>query len=751
MKRLVLLSVVGFLLVSCQPSADGISVIPQPLDVVVQGGGFSITSKTTVVVNAREAVDVAGYLQDILADAGVVVQIDTIGLSNNSNTIAFICNPDLLPKHGSEGYSLEVADNGIVIEAASGAGCFYAVQTLRQLMPAGFEENGRVFKKLSVPCVKITDKPQFGWRGFHLDCSRHFMSKEFVKRYIDLIAYHKMNILHWHLTDDQGWRIEIDKYPKLTEIGAWRTLADGSRYGGFYTKDDIREVVAYAAERYVNIVPEIEMPGHEVAALASYPHLSCTGKQLEVESSWGVFKDVFCAGNQATFTFLQDVLDEVVELFPFKYIHIGGDEVPKYRWERCPKCNALLQREKLKDYEDMQRFFIQKIATYLEAKNRRIIGWDEIMEGGLPGGAAVQAWRGMEKVREAVEQGAYAIAMPTSHCYFDYSIDVTDLPKVYTYDPIPDGITPEQQKYVLGGECAIWTERAPQDLVDSKVFPRILAISEVLWTYPKVRDYENFKKKVRIHYGRLTELGVHYGLEQSMVLFNNKLSAGGDTMMVEIVSGCDYYKIHYTIDGSQPTTSSAVYTKPIVLLNSAVVRAAAFNGATQVDEVFVNEVVLSKSTGKPLTLNYTPALKYYAGGNGALVDGRKGTLNYYDGIWQGVQGTPDIVATVDLGSEQVVSRLSIGFLQSNPSWIFIPQKVDYYTSVDGGHFSKVAEVASLVAPRAGGNVIYNFNASITPVSCRYVRVVATSIGPCPDWHPAAGSPSWMFADEFVVQ
>lgn len=739
------------LFVACKNAPREISIIPQPTNIVELEGSFTINQSTVIKASADSLFGVAAYLQDLLAEAGVVLQINSEKtVTDPNNRIVFTLVDNDARNLGSEGYYLEVTKQGIYIEATTCAGCFYAVQTLRQLMPEGFETKSGGLEKLSIPCVQITDKPKFAWRGLHLDCCRHFMDKEFVMRYIDLIAYHKMNILHWHLTDDQGWRIEIDAYPKLTEVGAWRTEVGEVVHGGFYTKEDIREVVEYAAQRFVNIVPEVEMPGHAIAALASYPQLSCTGQQIEVETSWGVFKDIFCAGNENTYTFLQNVLSEVVELFPFRYIHIGGDEVPKYRWENCPRCKALLKSQKLANYEDMQRYFIDRISHFLETKNRKIIGWDEIMESGIPYNATIQAWRGIDKVNEAVHKNLQVIAMPTSHCYLDYPVGVTSLQKVYTYDPIPQNISPEQQKLVLGGECGLWTERAPQQLADSRIFPRLLAVSEVLWSYPAERNFDEFKARVRNHYSRLSELGVRYGFEQDAVIFSDSLSADCSSLTVTIESGAEYFNIHYTTDGTEPTTKSEIYKKPIILTQSTGLKAAAFNKDAQVGEVFVNEIVLSKSTGRGLSLGYTPAKQYMGGGEKALVDGRMGSDFYNDGIWQAVQGLDKMQATVDLQKMQEITYLSVGFLQSNPSWIFIPSKVIFYVSSDGINFSEIAQVESPIKPDDGGNIIYNFEVEVNPTSCQFVKMEAISIGPCPQWHPAAGSPSWLFADEFVV-
>lgn len=754
MRKLLALVLVVLVVVSCRQEPEVVNLIPMPVDLKMESGKFKVNRSTTICCNDTSMLNVAQYLHDLLAKAGVQTQFRSEAECEGEKE--FVDNSFIFSKlHdtllGDEGYRLGISPKAVQIGANRAAGAFYAVQTIRQLMPPGFEAENQQFSALQLPCLQITDYPKFAWRGFLLDCSRHFMSKEFVMRYIDLLAYHKFNTLHWHLTDDQGWRIEIQAFPELTQKGAWRTEADGTQNGGFYTQHDIQQIGAHAKKQFVNIVPEIEMPGHSVAAIASYPELSCTGNQIEVETSWGVFKDILCPSKPFTHKFLQTVLTEICELFPTSKIHIGGDECPKYRWENCPDCRKSLKDKALSNYEELQRWLIDKVSRFLRTQKRSIIGWDEIMDGGLPQNATVEAWRGLDKVSEALQLGAHVIAMPTSHCYFDYPVGITPLSQAYSFDPIPPNTTPAQQKLILGGECALWSERAPQPTVDTKVFPRILAIGEVLWTYPSERNYLAFRQRVRKHYSRLTELGVHYGFEQSAVQFHDSLAPDGRWMQVRIEGGREYFDIRYTTNGSEPTAQSAQYQQPIIIKKSTNLLAAAFSGNTQVDEVFSNRVVISKTSGKPLKLNYIPAKQYLGGGQNALVDGRQGTDYFNDGIWQAVQGTSNMQATVDLQQAETLSKFAVRFLQSNPSWIFAPAKVEFFTSNDGEAYTLIASVLSPVKPRDGGNIIHNFEATVPPTKARFVRMVASSIGPCPEWHPAAGAPSWLFADEFVVE
>lgn len=747
----LLLFVLAFLLlVSCKKQE--ITIIPMPAKIIEGKGTFTITKTTKICFDKEDssAFKVSAYFSDLLKGVGLnTSNLEYTDISTVKNFILFT-HQGVSDTLGDEGYELIVNRESITIKAKTGAGYFYGVQTLRQFMPIGFEKSGSAFNKIKIPAVTIVDKPRFQWRGMNFDCCRHFMSKDFVKRYIDLLAYHKMNIFHWHLTEDQGWRIEIKKYPKLTSVGAWRTEADGSKYGGFYTHEDIKEVVKYAADRFVNIVPEIEMPGHSTAALAAYPQFSCTGGPFKVETNWGVFKDIYCAGNDSTFIFMQNILDEVVSLFPYQYIHIGGDEAPKYRWEHCVKCQARLKKEKLANEEELQKYFISRIARYLETKNRRIIGWDEILDGGIPDLATVQSWRGFDGARTAALAGVNAIVSPTSHCYFDYPIESVDLQKVYSFEPIPSGLTSAQQKHIIGGECNMWSERAPQEIVDAKMFPRTLAIAEVLWSPTHNRDYKEFHNRVQKHYERLDELGVMYGPEQGSVKIISKNVLDLDLMEIEILSGQKNLDIYYTTDESTPTTSSKHYRKKFRINETTLISAAGFKGDKMVGTVSSQKFVLSKSTGKPITLRFTPADKYTGGGLSALVDGRKGTDSFSDGIWQAVQGV-NMEAIIDLGSEQEIHSVSTGFFQSNPSWIFLPATVQYLVSVDGQNFTNGVLLINEIKPNAEGIIFKDFTAEFQGVKGRFIKMIATSIGTCPKDHPAAGSPSWLFADEIEVK
>ena len=639
-----------------------------------------------------------------------------------------------ISKH-SEYYDLVINNNFILIKGSDREGLINGIYSLIQLIP---RSSGIDDSKLA--CVIIKDYPEFKWRGLLLDCCRHFMRIDFVKRYIDLLAYHKMNVLHWHLTEDQGWRVEIEKYPKLTDIGAWRKEKDGSIYGGFYTKEQIKEVVNYAYERGVNIVPEIELPGHSVAALAAHPEYSCTGGPFEVETDWGVFKDIYCAGNDSTFVFLENVLDEIIELFPSKYIHIGGDEAPKYRWENCSKCKKRIQDENLQDTHELQSYFIQRIENYISSKGKKLIGWDEILDGGLAQGATVQSWRGFNGASEAAKAGHDAIVSPTSHAYFDYDLDAIDLEKVYNFDPIPTDVPNDKVKHIIGGECSMWSERAPQNTIDSKVFPRLLAMSEVLWDYPTIRDYNLFYERVQAHYKRLDFLGVNYGLETQPIDINSEYEDGH--FYVTLNKGVKDLKLFYQINQDE----TVLYDSTFIISESANIKTWAIKNDVSYGDSLEIELYEHKGLDARIANLKVYSKTYDGGGDDAIVNGLRGGLNFRDGHWQGYFGT-DFEATITLDSIQRIDSVISSFYQYNLSWIFMPKQILVYTSVDGDNYYKRAKLSPSISVKQEGQFFEEFVLTFPEVEAKHVKIKALNYGVCPDWHPAAGSKSWLFVDE----
>ncbi|MBN1900876.1 beta-N-acetylhexosaminidase [Candidatus Sumerlaeota bacterium] len=511
-----------------EKAQSGISIIPAPSSLTRNDGAFTLNSKTKILAH-KAAAGEAEYFSEVLSPAlGYDLSVKKLSSKpKTKNTIIFDINENL-KELGDEGYRLNVDKIHIRVEAMKPAGIFYACQTIRQLLPPPILSMQKVSDiEWTLPCLSIEDKPRYEWRGQLFDCCRHFFPKETVFRAIDLLALHKMNRLHWHITEDQGWRLEIKKYPKLTEIGAWRKDAEGNRYGGFYTQNDVREILDYARKRHIIVVPEIEMPGHSRAALASYPELGCTGGPYEVGNLWGVFNDVYCAGNEYTFEFIQNVLDEVLELFPSEYIHIGGDECPKEKWKECPKCQERIKKENLKDEHELQSYFIKRIDRYLTSKGRRLVGWDEILEGGLAPGAVVQSWRGVKGGIQAANENHEVIMSPTSHCYLDYPYDRISLEKAYSYEPVPEELTPEKARFIKGLEGNIWTEHVPsRDRLDYQAYPRLSALAEVAWSPKENKNWEDFESRMAVHYKRLTILGVKYGFDELAKIIRNSTVIG---------------------------------------------------------------------------------------------------------------------------------------------------------------------------------------------------------------------------------
>ncbi|PKQ62653.1 hypothetical protein BZG01_16865 [Labilibaculum manganireducens] len=582
-------SILFLLLVSAQvmnsftstaQTSNSVNIIPKPSRIINDKG--SLLLKEDVKIFFSNEVEDKEILLSYLCDqinqlTGVEIPKKITRKLPASNKIIFRKVTD--NNWGEEEYSLIVDVTGVLIEAKSDKGFFYGIQSLLQLVPLNTE--------LKIPYIKILDEPRYPYRGMHLDVCRHFFSVDFIKKYIDLMAMYKMNTFHWHLTEDQGWRIEIKKYPKLTEIGAWRIEKDGSKYGGFYTQDQIKEIVKYASERFITVIPEIELPGHSVAALAAYPELACNQGPFEVENEWGVFDDVYCAGKETTFEFLQNVLLEVIELFPSKYIHIGGDECPKSNWASCSLCQKRIKEEGLKDEHELQSYFIQRIEKFLISKNRKIIGWDEILEGGLAPEATVMSWRGTAGGIQAAKQKHDVIMTPGSHCYFDHYQDVnyieptaiggfTSLQKVYEFEPTPSELNEDEAKYILGAQANIWTEYMhTPDRVEYMLAPRICALAEVVWSSKGQRNWNDFQDRMNHHYELLHKYEINSFIQAPHGGVNKNFFF--DQMEMPFEVKLQDAEIRYTLDGSNPDVNSKIYTKPLVIENTTTIKTQTFH------------------------------------------------------------------------------------------------------------------------------------------------------------------------------
>ena len=662
------------------------------------------------------------------------------------------------------------------MRASQFPGFLYALQSLEQLLPAAvYGTEPAPDAAWEVPCVKIADAPRFAYRGMHLDVARHFFSVDEVKRYIDVMAIHKLNTLHWHLTDDQGWRIEIKRYPELTAVGSirkatvvrkeWGTY-DGTPYGGFYTQDEIRDVVKYAADRGVTVIPEIDLPGHMLAALTAYPELGCTGGPYEVWGRWGVADDVLCPGREKTFEFLEGVLTEVMELFPSEYIHIGGDECPKVRWEKCPRCQAKIRQLGLKDDGEhtaehyLQSYVTDRIGKFLAQHGRRIIGWDEILEGRAPSDAVVMSWRGSEGGIAAAKLGHDVIMTPNSHFYFDYyqSLDTDAEPfgiggyipmeQVYSYDPAFPELTPEQQKHILGVQANLWTEYVLSDEhLEYMLLPRLAALSEVQWCQPETKDWNRF-----IGSFRMDEIYSQMGYEFAKHIFGVTASyavdpeKGGVVMTLTTQGGAP---IRYTLDGSDPTASSPLYKAPVTIGESCTFKAAALREGMQTP-VYTRKFDFNKATGRRIALNAAPTLKYTYGGASLLVDGYRGGPVYSNGAWIGFLNEP-LDVTIDMQGAKPYSAVTVESLVEKGEWVFPPSSVGVYLSDDGSEFTEAALMSVPQETAGSPDGVKPFKVLFPETSARYLRVVARTVDPIPAWHGAAGQKAHMFVDEIIVE
>ncbi len=735
-------------------------IIPQPAELINKPGYFEPDSKTYISVNVREQYPNAVFLNEYIKRTfGFELEI-WVGSIPLSDKIIFL-NSDENLDIKDEGYHFSIQEKEIRITSKNPAGVFYGLQTLFQLMQENLDRR--------LPCLEIKDYPRFKWRGMHLDVSRHFFPKEFIKKYIDFIAMYKMNTFHWHLTDDQGWRIEIKKYPKLTETGAWRkgTLIGSYResphkydtitYGGFYTQEEIKEIVKYASERNVTIVPEIEMPGHSLAALASYPEFSCTGGPFEVAREWGTYEDVYCP-KEETFKFLEDVLTEVIELFPGKYIHVGGDEVPKDRWKKCNYCQELIKREELKDENGLQSYFIKRIEKFINSKGKTLIGWDEILEGGLAPNATVMSWRGTEGGIDAARQSHNVVMSPGGFCYFDhYQGDprfeplaiggYTPVDKVYSNEPTPSELNSDEEKYILGAQGNVWTEYIDsENKVEYMVFPRICALSEVLWSPKELRDYQNFKPRLLNHFKILSKLNINY----SNAIFDIKTKVSpietNDGISLELSLPSDEGEIHYTTDGTVPIINSIKYLNQVEIKKSILFKAAYFEKGEIKGNIIQQQFYVDKSTGKNITLLKEPNKSYNTGGAFTLVDGIKGRIPWYGKEWLGFLGD-DMIAEIDLGSIQYISIVDVGLLNDENSWIYLPKKIEIYTSTDGIEYTLRGQANEDEIKRFGEDILVH----IEETKARFVKVKAINYGKIPNGKPGEGNDAWLFVDEIFIE
>lgn len=673
------------------------------------------------------------------------------------------------PTENEEGYEMKVTDKGVTITGNSEAGVFYGIQTLRKSLPTGDA-------KIEMPAVTVKDFPRFGYRGTMLDVSRHFFPVDSVKRFIDILAMHNINRFHWHLSEDQGWRLEIKSRPRLTEVGSKRSETvigrnsgkyDGIPYGGFYTQEEAKEIVAYAAERHITVIPEIDMPGHMLGALASYPELGCTGGPYKVWRQWGISEDVLCAGNDETLRFIEDVLGEVVEIFPSEYIHVGGDECPKTAWKSCPKCQKRIKELGIKGdkkhtaEEYLQSYIISHAEKFLNSKGRQMIGWDETLEGGLAPNATVMSWRGESGGIEAARQKHTVIMSPNTYLYFDYyqTKDIDQEPlaiggylpieNVYAYEPMPKSLSPEEQKYIIGVQANIWTEYMPTFAqVEYMLLPRAAALCEIQWSGADQKDYDSFKTRLP----KMVDLYDVYGFNYATHAFDVRGVIVPDVEKGQLdvtLSTIDNSPIYYTLDGTEPTAASKKYEGTLHLNESCKLKAVGVR-ATGNTRVFSEEVKMHKASFKPVTVLQPINKQYKFGGERTLVDGMKGNFNYKTGKWIAFYKN-DMEAVIDLKQPTEISSVAISTLVEKGDWVFDARHMAVAISEDGKNFKQIAAEDYPAMKETDANKIYNHELGFSPVKARYVKVIASPEYKMPKWHGGHGYPAFMFVDEITVK
>ncbi len=752
-------------LCSCsgEKTAANYQVIPIPQEIVMAANGeFALNNNVKIIypegneAMQRNAQYLAGYLKKA---TGKVYQIET-GTEGKGNILLQVVSDVEKP----EAYQLKVNAEGVVISGASEAGVFYGIQTLRKSIPV--LEN-------STPVLSY---PRFDYRGAHFDVSRHFFTVEEVKSFIDMMALHNMNRLHWHITDDQGWRIEIKKYPLLTEIGSQRKETvighnsgeyDGKPYGGFYTQEEAREIVAYAAERYITVVPEIDLPGHMQAALAAYPQLGCMGGPYDVWTIWGVSDNVLCAGNDSVLTFIDDVLAEIIDIFPSEYIHIGGDECPKVKWKSCSKCQARIKAlgiksdDKHSKEEYLQSFIINHGEKFLNAHGRQMIGWDETLEGGLAPNATVMSWRGEGGGIEAAKQHHDVIMTPNTYLYFDYyqTKDTENEPmaiggylpleRVYSYEPMPRSLTQEEQKYIVGVQANHWTEYIPTfSQLQYMALPRWAALCEIQWSQADKKDYQNFLTRLPQLISLYQTEGYNYAKHVFDVTAD--FQANAETGVVEVrMKTIDDAPIHYTLDGTEPTSASPVADSVLSIKENCILQAVAVRPSGN-SRIFSEKVVFSKSTCKSIVANQPVNKQYEFKGVSTLTDGLKGNGNYKTGRWIAFYRN-DMDVTIDLQQPTEISSVAFSTCVEKGDWVFDVRGITIEVSDDGENFTKVFSEEYPEMKETDRNGLYEHKQTFAPVKTRYVRVLGLSERSIPAWHGGKGNFGFLFVDEIVIE
>ena len=773
MKKLLYLSVL-LCLTACHTlqkevvfTENDLNIIPLPQSVVLGRGHFQFTQETIFVIDPALMLAQLPFLEQFERASGFKFAVQKVALSGNS---VVIDTDKSLPK---EGYTLEVTPQQISIKAADYNGALYALQTLRQLLPNEVESTELVKRDWLVPAVTITDAPQYQWRGLMLDVSRHFFPKEYVLKTLDRMAMLKLNTFHFHLVDNEGWRIEIKKYPKLTEVGAWRVDQEDKlwdertpnpanafanpatapkKYGGFYTQEDIKEIVAYASARGIMVIPEIEMPAHAMSAIAAYPELSCHKRPIGVPSGavWPI-TDIYCAGQEETFDFIEEVLTEVLALFPSQYIHVGGDEATHTEWEHCPKCQLRMKEHQLKNVHQLQSYFIKRIDDFLTSKGRTLVGWDEIMDGGLAENAVVMNWRGIEVGKKVLAQGNPIVL--TSDCYIDNYQGLPDyepqanggylpLKKLYNYNLEKEALADAsvEKSKVLGTQANLWAEHVGStEHSEYMLFPRLLALAEISWTNDKLKDWDSFMRRTQHFMQRMDVMGIHYARSVYQVVPTVENKEGNIYLKLECeVPNAD---IRYAL-GDTPIEKGEKYTAPIAIKGTTTYKAAVFS-ANATNTITSGQITFHKAIGKPVSYSPLYHKSYQGQGEGTLTNVIRGTKNFHDGQWLGWLGD-DVTLTLDLGETTEVSEVRIGAMDAQSSGIYFPERLTVALSTDGKNYRKVAAQEEPCTIK-GKPSLKDFVLKFDPKSTRYLQIQLKNVKT-----PPKGGDAWLFIDEILV-
>ncbi len=776
MKKINLLKLVVVVLlvslVSCQKNQKvftekDINIIPKPVELNLSEGVFEFTKDTKFVIENKTQEEMFTTLINKFKTVSSW-SFEIVNAKPLKNYIQFITDANL----ENEAYKLDVTSDRINISAKSNAGFIYGLESVRQLLPVEIEGN-EIIKNVDwiIPNVVINDKPRFQWRGLMLDLSRHFFDKEYIKQVIDGLVMHKMNVLHLHLVDDQGWRIEIKKYPKLTEVGAWRVDQEDKHwssrdsvdpnekgtYGGFLSQEDLKELVKYAQSKNVEIIPEIEMPAHVSSAIAAYPELSCFEKPIGVPSGgvWPI-TDIYCAGKENTFKFLEDVLVEVMDIFPSKYIHIGGDEATKTNWNKCPHCKKRMKKEGLENAEELQSYFVKRMEKFINSKGKKLVGWDEILEGGLAPDATVMSWRGVKGGVEAAKQGHDVVMTPGTHCYFDHYQGsqneeplaiggFTPLSKVYQFDPVVDSMNEKEAAHVLGGQANLWAEYIPtKEHSQYMIYPRLAALSETVWSPKELRNWDDFSSRITTMFGRYDYLGINYAKSAYLVTATTEVNLEKKVMEVILKNEFPNSDIRYTIDGSELTVSPQKYIEPIQLSKTTIIKASLFKNDKPIGKEFNKTIKFHKAVSKKVTYKEKYSDKYQGAGDFGMVNSLRGTKNFHDGQWQAWLGK-DMEVIIDLDKQQSIKKVTVGTLENQGPGIYFPTKVTVYVSNDDKKYVEVGNIERGYAKNAS-SILKDFVVDFKEQKIRFVKVKATSLK-----KTLTGGGVWLFVDEVLIE